>query len=65
MKFALRVFTMMIVFAGIAAASMSPANAMHASVGPSMVGPGPLGLPVPQCGPGVPTCPQDPPQKPW
>ena len=59
MKFALRVFTMLIVFAGIAAASMSPARTMPAAF--SMLA-GPLHVPAPGCGPGVPTCPQNPPK---
>jgi hypothetical protein len=59
MKFTLRAFTMMIVFAGIAAASMSEAKTMPTYF--SISGPGPLSLPAPGCGPGVPTCPQTPP----
>lgn len=62
MKFALRVFTMTIAFAGLTAASMSPASSQttpnHLN---AMVGPGPLGLPAPGCGPGIPTCPPPPP----
>ncbi len=59
MKTTVRVFTMFVVFAGLALASMSSANVKTASQLPSAaaVDPGPLGLPVPQCGPGVPTCP--------
>jgi hypothetical protein len=59
MKFTLRVLTMMMVFAGIVAASMSPVRTMPAYF--SISGPGPLHVPAPGCGPGVPTCPQDPP----
>jgi hypothetical protein len=57
MKIAVRVFTMFVVFAGLALASVSSAN-LKTATQPSAaaVDPGPLGLPVPQCGPGVPTC---------
>jgi hypothetical protein len=59
MKIAVRVFTMCVVFSGLALASLSSAN-VKATSQPSAaaVDPGPLSLPVPQCGPGVPTCPQ-------
>jgi len=57
MKIAVRVFTMFVVFAGLALASVSSANVKAASQpSAAAVDPGPLGLPVPQCGPGVPTC---------
>ncbi len=53
---------MLVVFAGLALASVSSGNVNAASQSsPARVDPGPLGLPVPQCGPGVPTCPQQPP----
>lgn len=62
MKIAVRVFTMFVVFAGLGLASVSSAN-VQAPSQPSAaaVDPGPLGLPIPECGPGVPTCPQQPP----
>lgn len=61
MKLALRVFTMIVVLAGITAASMAPASAMPSNSA-SLAGPGPLSLPAPTCGPGIPTCPPGPPQ---
>lgn len=61
MKIAVRAFTMFVVFAGLALASVSSANTNTAKAAsqPSAaaVDPGPLGMPVPECGPGVPTCP--------
>lgn len=61
MKIVVRAFTMVIVFAGLALASVSSANVKPASQPSSaMIDPGPLGMPVPQCGPGIPTCPQNP-----
>ena len=58
MKIAVRVFTMLVVFAGLALASVSSANvkAIASQLFRHFMDPGPLGLPVPQCGPGVPTC---------
>ncbi len=58
MKFALRILTMTIAFAGLAAASLPASNlqitpnALTASVSD----PGTDGLPIPLCGPGVPFC---------
>jgi len=61
MKFALRAFAMFVVITGLMAASAptagTPMLASHLSV--AMSGPGPLSLPTPGCGPGVPTCPQN------
>lgn len=59
MKLAVRVFSLLIVFAGLATASVSSASLAselpnHLSASASRFGP--LNLPVPQCGPGVPTC---------
>lgn len=62
MKIAVRVFTMFVVFSGLALASVSSANVKADSLpSTALVDPGPLGMPVPQCGPGIPTCPQNPP----
>jgi len=62
MKITVRVFTMLVVFAGLALASVTSANVKATSQPSSaFVDPGPLGMPVPQCGPGIPTCPQNPP----
>ena len=54
MKLAVRVFALIVVVAGGAAAvsSSSPAVASHLSATSFM--------PVPACGPNVPTCPQQP-----
>ncbi len=63
MKVAIRVFTLVVVFAGLTGASVTSAS-VSSIAGPlsaSAFGPGPLGLPVPQCGPGVPTCGNTPP----
>ena len=60
MKITVRVFTMLVVFAGLALASVSSANA-NSSSQTAVLGPGPLGLPIPQCGPGIPGCTQNPP----
>lgn len=60
MKNTLRVFTMLVVFAGLALASVNNAKVANLPTAAS-VDPGPMGLPVPECGPGIPTCPQDPP----
>lgn len=63
MKIAVRVFAMLVVFAGLALASVSSADAKAASNQSSaaLMDPGPLGLPVPQCGPGIPGCKIPPP----
>lgn len=61
MKIAVRVFTMAVVFTGLTLASLNSASASTAQPASAYAGPGPLSLPVPQCGPGVPTCPQQPP----
>lgn len=60
MKFALRAFAMFIVVAGLLAAA-APSVASPATVSAAMIGPGPLGLPAPGCGPGIPTCQPNPP----
>lgn len=63
MKIAVRVFTMLVVFAGLALASVSSANnkAMANQSSVNFMDPGPMGLPVPQCGPGIPGCKNPPP----
>jgi hypothetical protein len=62
MKIAVRVFAMLVVFAGLALASVSNVNVKAANLSSvAAVNPGPMGMPIPECGPGVPTCPQDPP----
>jgi hypothetical protein len=62
MKLALRSLAMFVVVAGLTAASTpsmgSAANPNSVSV--AVADPGPLSLPAPGCGPGVPTCPQGP-----
>lgn len=59
MKFTFRVLTMSVVFAGLAAASLPPANSqvVPSAVSVAMADPGPFGLPIPVCGPGMPGCP--------
>lgn len=58
MKLVIRIFAMCVVFTGLTAASFTPADSLtlpsHLSA--VMLGPGPLSLPIPTCGPGVPTC---------
>jgi hypothetical protein len=53
MKLAIRIFALSVVFAGVAAASVSsttrPAIPSHQSATAS--------VPIPVCGPGIPTCP--------
>lgn len=62
MKLFLRAFAMMVVVAGLTSASMSSASSLGVNtVSTAMVGPGPLSLPAPSCGPGVPTCQNPPP----
>jgi len=58
MKLTVRVFTMMIVFAGLTAASAYPApsSTLPSHLSASASGPGKKSLPIPACGPGVPTC---------
>ena len=58
MKLAVRVLSLSIVFAGLAAASVSSAttNALPSHLSASASGPGRRSLPIPQCGPGMPTC---------
>jgi hypothetical protein len=58
MKLVVRVFSLSIVFAGLAAASVSSAttNALPNHLSASASGPGRKSLPIPQCGPGMPTC---------
>ena len=58
MKLAVRVLTLSIVFAGLAAASVSSAttNALPNHLSATASGPHRRSLPIPQCGPGMPTC---------
>ena len=56
MKLVVRVLTLSIVFAGLAAASVSSATTNFLPNHLSASGPGHRGLPIPQCGPGMPTC---------
>lgn len=54
MKFALRVFAMLVVLTGLSAAPSSSASSMmSASQLTASVNPGPFSLPAPGCGPGV------------
>jgi hypothetical protein len=57
-KLALQSFAMLVVFIGLATTSFNstyaPAISSHLSA--AALGPGPLSLPIPTCGPGVPTC---------
>lgn len=59
MKLAVRVFAMMVVCAGLSAASVAPAASpvVSSQLSAAAIGPGPLTLPVPTCGPNMPTCP--------
>jgi nucleoside phosphorylase len=54
MKLAIRIFALTVVFVGVAAATVSSSNsdviASHQAAATD--------LPVPQCGPGIPGCPQ-------
>lgn len=62
MKIAVRAFAMLVVFAGLALASVSSANAkVEGNSSATFMDPGPLGLPVPECGPGIPGCTNPPP----
>jgi hypothetical protein len=55
MKLAIRIFALSLVFAGVAAASVSSStNHVFASHQAATAD-----LPVPACGPGVPTCPPE------
>lgn len=58
MKLFVRCFALTIACAGLAAASLSSTSVQPVSNHLSAVvsGPGPMSLPVPGCGPGVPTC---------
>jgi hypothetical protein len=56
MKLAVRIFALSLVAAGAAAASFSP-SASRAVVSHQAAA---AGLPIPACGPGVPTCPTQP-----
>jgi len=59
MKLAIRIAVLSVVFAGAAAASVSSPNARllpsHQAMGGGI--PTPNSLPVPSCGPNMPTCP--------
>jgi hypothetical protein len=50
---------MMVVCAGLSAASVAPAASpvVSSQLSAAAIGPGPLTLPVPTCGPNMPTCP--------
>ncbi len=63
MKFALRFFAMMVVFAGLATASLPSVSSqvLSSHLSAAAAGPGPLTLPIPSCAPGIPTCPTTPP----
>lgn len=56
MKLAIRIFAMIVVIAGLTGASASSAtpNAVSSHLSATMNGPGPLNLPGPGCGPGIP-----------
>jgi len=63
MKFALRFFAMLVVFAGLATASLPSVSSqvLPSHLSAAAAGPGPLTLPAPVCQPGIPTCPTNPP----
>jgi len=58
MKTTIRIFAMTVALAGLVSSSFAPASSRtipsHLSAFSS--GPGPLSLPIPTCGPGVPGC---------
>jgi hypothetical protein len=56
MKLAIRVFALSLVFAGVAAASVSSSTTNHVLASRQAVS---TDLPVPMCGPGIPTCPPE------
>jgi hypothetical protein len=58
MKLAVRIFALAVVFAGVAAATVSTSGALAASHQSATAG-----NPVPLCAPGLPTCPDLPPGK--
>ncbi|HLI03922.1 MAG TPA: hypothetical protein VKU93_06590 [Terracidiphilus sp.] len=58
MKLVLRVFTMLVVLAGLAASPSSSSSLMFATNLTASADPGPFSLPIPWCGPGMPCPPQ-------
>ncbi|MGA2649504.1 MAG: hypothetical protein ABSF28_03225 [Terracidiphilus sp.] len=54
MKLAIRIFVLLIVFAGVAAASVSSSSTTHVIASHQSAT---ADLPTPGCGPGVPGCP--------
>lgn len=58
MKMTIRIFAMTIALAGLFSSSLSSAStpAIPSHLSAFAAGPGPLTLPIPTCGPGVPTC---------
>ena len=56
MKLAIRIFALSVVFAGVAAASLSSASTQAS---PSSLAAS-ARLPIPACGPNLPTCPPPP-----
>ena len=58
MKTAIRAFAMSIALAGLLTSTTAASRNLSASQSAFMAGPGPLSLPAPTCGPGVPTCTQ-------
>ena len=58
MKIAVRIFAMTIAVTGLVSSSFAPApaRAINSPAAAVAMGPGPLSLPVPMCGPGVPGC---------
>jgi hypothetical protein len=58
MKLVLRVFAMMVVCTGLLTVALAPSSIRRFSNASFVaVGPGPLTLPAPGCGPHIPTCP--------
>ncbi len=55
MKLAVRIFALTLVFAGVAAASVSSSHSVAVASHQSAT----AGEPVPLCAPGLPTCPPD------
>lgn len=58
MKVAIRAFAMSVALAGLLTATSPASHGLSVSQSAFMAGPGPLSLPAPTCGPGVPTCTQ-------
>jgi hypothetical protein len=58
MKTAIRAFAMSIALAGLLTSTSAAPRNLSANQSAFMAGPGPLSLPAPGCGPGVPTCTQ-------